>query len=193
MPSGRKFVLLALVDSVDEHGICSPSVATLGRMTSLCVRAVQRHLGHLVATGLVQREVRSGRGVTYRLDIRKTCTPAESTAAQALHVDPASVSSLPTNSSSDDRSITHAVWRAYAAEYVARYGVEPVLDNRNIDRCRQLVELMGVDEALQVAVFYVRSNRNWYVLKGHPFRLLVQDAENLRSEAEQKLRQLEKS
>jgi uncharacterized protein YdaU (DUF1376 family) len=74
-----------------------------------------------------------------------------------------------------------AVWDAYATEYANRYGVAPVRNAKSNALCKQLVARLGAD-APQVAAFFVRHSKQFYVLKGHQLTALIGDAETLRTE-----------
>lgn len=76
---------------------------------------------------------------------------------------------------------THAVWQAYAAAYLARYGVEPVRNAAVNGQLAQVVARLGA-EAEFVAEFYLGHKNRYYVEKMHPVGLLLSDAEKLRTE-----------
>lgn len=78
--------------------------------------------------------------------------------------------------------VTGAVWEAYSAAYVMRYGTEPVRNAKVNAQLSQLVQRLGADEAPQVAVFYLTHNRASYVRSNHAVGFLLADAEGLRTE-----------
>lgn len=73
-------------------------------------------------------------------------------------------------------------WVAYTEAYRTRYGAEPVRNATVNGQMAQFVKRLGVSEAPEVARFYVGLSTAWYVTKGHPVGLLVNDAEKLRTE-----------
>lgn len=77
---------------------------------------------------------------------------------------------------------TSQIWEAYRSAYFDRYRVDPVRNATVNGQMAQLISRLGLDEAPEVAEFYVRSNNNFYASKGHPVGLLLADAEKLRME-----------
>ncbi len=75
-----------------------------------------------------------------------------------------------------------ATWHAYATAYRARYGVEPVRNQKTNALLCQLVDRLGVTDAPTVAEFYLSHNSPLYVRGRHPPNLLVRDAEGLRTQ-----------
>lgn len=72
-------------------------------------------------------------------------------------------------------------WDAYSAEYLDRYGTEPVRNASVNALLVQVVAKLGA-EAPAVAAFYVRHQRRDYVQAQHPVNLLSRDAEGLRTQ-----------
>ena len=64
----QKLLLYALASRADSGGRCWPSVDRLCRDTGLSRRAVQMHLGLLIARGVIARSAHAGRRSEYRLD-----------------------------------------------------------------------------------------------------------------------------
>lgn len=77
---------------------------------------------------------------------------------------------------------TADVWEAYSSAYAARYGVEPLRNAKVNALLSQFLNKLPVDEAPAVAAFYVGSNNQFYVAKGHSVAMLLADAEKLRTE-----------
>jgi hypothetical protein len=73
-------------------------------------------------------------------------------------------------------------WEAYAQAYRVRYGVPPVRNASVNAMLNRLVDKLGMEEAPLVAAFYLTHPGRFYVEKGHPVNLLLQDAEKLRTE-----------
>lgn len=77
---------------------------------------------------------------------------------------------------------TAETWVAYRSAYVGRYGVEPVRNATVNGQLAQIVARLGVEEAPQVASFYVGHGDAFYTRSGHSVGLLLKDAEKLRME-----------
>jgi hypothetical protein len=78
MPSGRKFVAIALANYADENGACFPSVQTLSRWTSQGEKTVRDHLIALEESGFLTRErVRREDGTlgVYRFVLQRQFSP----------------------------------------------------------------------------------------------------------------------
>lgn len=81
--STLRFVLIALADNANDDGECWPSVATIGRKTGLCERAVRTALRQLEADGWLQTANGGGRNGVNRYTVNPaphapgtTCPPA---------------------------------------------------------------------------------------------------------------------
>lgn len=57
-PAAKKFVLVALADNADQHGICFPSYGHIQKKTCLGRRAVINFVNDLVEEGFVQKAAR---------------------------------------------------------------------------------------------------------------------------------------
>ena len=79
-------------------------------------------------------------------------------------------------------SPTGAVWLAYSAAYLARYGVEPVRNASVNGHLSLFVKRIPQHEAPLVAAWYLQSRHGLYVSAKHPTNLLLRDAEKLRTE-----------
>lgn len=77
---------------------------------------------------------------------------------------------------------TRETWAAYASAYQQRYGVEPMRNAKVNGMVARFCERIPLEEAPQVAAFFVRSNRGLYVSAKHAVDLLLRDAEALRTE-----------
>lgn len=89
------------------------------------------------------------------------------------------VTDVPT--SPPEKSLGSKIFEAYADAYRERYGVEPARNARVNSQCNQLGQRLG-EEAIPIAVFFVRHNGRFYVQKSHPIGALLADAESLRTE-----------
>jgi hypothetical protein len=93
MPSGRKFVAIALANYADENGSCFPSVEKLAQWTSQGEKTVRRHLDDLETEGFLTRErVRREDGTlgVYRFVLQRSFSPeAKLASGQIFHQPPA--------------------------------------------------------------------------------------------------------
>lgn len=74
------------------------------------------------------------------------------------------------------------IWDAYSEAYARRYRVVPTRNATVNAQLARFATLVPVDEAPDIAAFYVASNERFYVQKKHPTGLLMQDAGKLRTE-----------
>lgn len=79
-------------------------------------------------------------------------------------------------------SPTAGIWSAYSHAYQDRYGVMPVRNAKVNGQLSQLLKRLGIEEAPQVAAFFVGHNNNFYVRKMHAVDCLLADAEKIRTE-----------
>ncbi len=79
-------------------------------------------------------------------------------------------------------SETGPVWAAYANAYWEKYKVPPVRNAMVNGQLSQLVKRLGVQDAEQVATFYLTHRARFYIEKLHPVGLLLADCEKLRTE-----------
>lgn len=77
---------------------------------------------------------------------------------------------------------TRPTWEAYATAFAAKYGHEPVRNARVNSCIKSLVKRLGERDAPQVAAFYLKHRKGFYVEKRHDVGLLLQDAEALYSQ-----------
>ncbi|WP_081072528.1 helix-turn-helix domain-containing protein [Burkholderia stagnalis] len=87
LPTGAKFVLVAVCDTANDEGVCWPSVETIRRKCSMGERTVQRHLDDLESAGIITRSFRKGRSTTYQVHEAKFpfSTPAKLAPPQERH------------------------------------------------------------------------------------------------------------
>lgn len=71
------------------------------------------------------------------------------------------------------------VWAAYEQAMLARHGIQPKRNKTTNNQAKQLVERLGVDDAIAVVQFYVAHNNAYYVRNVHPFGICLKDAEAL--------------
>ena len=81
-----------------------------------------------------------------------------------------------------DEPKTQAVWRAYGSAYHRRYGEPPIRNAMVNGQMAQFCKRVPATEAPEISAFYVASNNQFYVSKGHAVGLLLADAEKLRTE-----------
>lgn len=79
------------------------------------------------------------------------------------------------------KTLGSRIFEAYAEEYRRRWGKDPVRNAKVNRNCADLGKRLG-EEALDVARFYVRHNKAFYVQSCHPLGLLLQDAEGLHTQ-----------
>lgn len=77
---------------------------------------------------------------------------------------------------------TAATWAAYSSAYQRRYNALPVRNQTVNGQLAQFVGRIGVDEAPEVAAFYLTHNQQYYVSAGHAVGAMLKDAEKLRTE-----------
>ncbi|MDL4862955.1 helix-turn-helix domain-containing protein [Halomonas elongata] len=79
----------------------------------------------------------------------------------------------------DPAAKTFKPWANYAVAYRQRYGVYPIWNQRTAGQLGQLVDRVGANYAPGVAAYYLRMNNQFYVAKGHPVGLMLQDCETI--------------
>lgn len=79
-------------------------------------------------------------------------------------------------------TIGSQVWESYRGAYVERYTHEPKRNSQVNAVCKQLVDRLGVDDAIKVVRFYLTHNGRWYVQNAHMLRYCLKDAEALHTQ-----------
>ncbi|WP_414501519.1 hypothetical protein [Zymobacter sp. IVIA_12111.31 C1] len=79
----------------------------------------------------------------------------------------------------DQSAKTFRAWANYAMAYRHRYDAWPIWNARTAGQLSQLVDRVGHDLAPAVAAWYLRTNNQFYVTKGHPVSLMLTDCETL--------------
>ena len=74
------------------------------------------------------------------------------------------------------------VWKSYCAGYRDRYGLDPPRNAKANALCKQLIERLGIDDAIAVAGWYPSHPGRWHVEKGHALGILVAECETLRTQ-----------
>ena len=77
---------------------------------------------------------------------------------------------------------TIAVWVAYSTAYKIRYGVDPIRNAMVNGQLSKFIDRVGEEEAPAIAAYYVRHDAAFYITKGHPVGLMLNDSEKLRME-----------
>lgn len=90
--------------------------------------------------------------------------------------------SLSIEKETDLQAACRETWKAYADEFVARYGTDPVRNATVNAQVKQFVQRLGRSESPPVAAFFVRHPQAFYVKAKHQFGLALKDAEGLRTE-----------
>lgn len=105
LPTGRKFVLVALANYVDQDNRCWPSQSRLAADTGMDERTVRRHLKTLEEAGILQREHRSKSDGTRNSDIitinLASCPLVDEPTGQFVQNQPDTVSGKPSLEPSD--------------------------------------------------------------------------------------------
>jgi hypothetical protein len=83
--------------------------------------------------------------------------------------------------SSADASHTAETWAAYSNAYFDTHGTEPLRDATNNSIMKRFVKRLGA-EAPHVAAHYLLSNRRRHVAAKHSVKMLLTDADTLRTE-----------
>lgn len=79
----------------------------------------------------------------------------------------------------DPSAKTFKPWANYAVTYRQRYGEWPIWNSRTAGQLSQLVDRVGAELAPGVAAHFLRCNNQFFVQKGHPVGLMLQDCETL--------------
>jgi hypothetical protein len=75
----------------------------------------------------------------------------------------------------DDKTDGSKVWDAYSASMQRHWGMTPPRSAKTSALAKQLVDLVGVDQATRIATYYPSRRDRYYVAKGHPFGIVVSD------------------
>jgi hypothetical protein len=87
------------------------------------------------------------------------------------------------NEASPERNApSRETWSAYSAAYLQRYGVEPTRNATVNGQLAQFVGRVPQEEAPEIAAFFVRHNKSFYISSRHAVGALLKDAEGLRTE-----------
>jgi hypothetical protein len=97
LPTGQKFVLVALCDSANDQGECYPSVTALMAKCSMSDRGVQKALAELEDRKCLRREFRRGRSTVYWVT-PEHCSPRTAFTPNVVHHTPERGSPPPPNS-----------------------------------------------------------------------------------------------
>lgn len=75
-----------------------------------------------------------------------------------------------------------ATWEAYAKAYEKRYNAQPLRNAQINGIIARFVKSVPMDEAPLIARFYININSQFYVQKMHPVKLLLNDADSIRTQ-----------
>ena len=195
MSPAQKAVLISLADNANDEGVCWPSVARIAERTCLSERAVQAAIKALAAAGALKIEARQGRSTMF------TITPAAYAPPQEMHPTPADAAPrtvrepkpeptgnlLPAGSGQPDeesarQEACRAIWSAYAAAYLQRYGTAPVRNSKVNGQVRDLLKRLGAEEAPAVAAYFVGINDAYLIRNCHELGSLLARAEAYRTQ-----------
>ena len=87
-----------------------------------------------------------------------------------------------TKTKSLSRAASADTWDAYAKAYLTRYGVEPTRNRQVNSLLKQFIERVPLEEAPAIASFYLTHPNAFYLRSSHSVKLLLNDAEKLRTE-----------
>ena len=74
------------------------------------------------------------------------------------------------------------VWEAYSIAYEQRMRVKPIRNAKQNALCAQLVQRLGVENAVKCAVFYLTHPDVFYMRSKYPLSLLLKDCEGIFTE-----------
>ena len=77
---------------------------------------------------------------------------------------------------------TKPTWMAYINAYMNRYGIGPLRNAQVNGQMAKFCRSVPLDEAPDIAAFYVCHNDQWYIKQSHPVGPLLKDAQKLRTE-----------
>jgi len=75
-----------------------------------------------------------------------------------------------------------ATWVAYSAAYKNRYNAEPVRNQQANGIIAKFVKAVGQDDAPLIARYYVNLNNEFYIRKMHDLKMLIGDAQAIRTQ-----------
>lgn len=75
-----------------------------------------------------------------------------------------------------------ATWNAYSAAYKNRYNAEPVRNQQANGIIAKFVKAVGQDDAPLIARYYVNLNNEFYIRKMHDLKMLIGDAQAIRTQ-----------
>jgi hypothetical protein len=67
------------------------------------------------------------------------------------------------------------VWEAYSEAMQKGWNFTPPRSAKTAAQAKQLVELVGLENAMKIAAYYPTRRKDFYVKTGHPFGLLLED------------------
>lgn len=93
-----------------------------------------------------------------------------------------SISSKPQAVRAQGPTLGSQVWESYRIAYQKRYGIEPVRNRTTNSQAKALAERLGVENACEVARFYLSHNDSFFVRDQHPIGLCLTKAESLHTQ-----------
>jgi len=91
-------------------------------------------------------------------------------------------SQITTKSKTKSVPDSRATREVYNEFYKKRYGVEALINARTNSQLSQFVKAVGVEDAPEIARFYLHHNDAFYLKSTHSVGLMLRDAEKLRTE-----------
>ena len=80
------------------------------------------------------------------------------------------------------RAASADTWDAYSRAYLHRYSVEPTRNQKVNSQLAQFCKRVPLEEAPDIASFYLSHNNAYYIRTSHSTDALLKDAEKLRTE-----------
>ena len=112
-------------------------------------------------------------------DKQRRKSPLKGRDAAKLRPEPTDSSALVSCSSEakpqPSASVGSQVWQAYSQAMQQKWNYAPPRNAKVSSQAKQLVELVGADNALALARYFPTRADRWYVEKGHAFGILLTD------------------
>lgn len=173
-PNARLLYYLLMDEACKRHGSGKLSVRSMHRHTNLKAPRIKETVSHFQHIGLIEGNFFS---VSKLRPTNVTNVTNERNACDDLTEITARVKKKP-----KDKSQSSLVWEAYADAYQARYQERPASNAKGYGICKHFIARLPIEEAPEVARFYVSHNDAFYVKQLHPLSLMLRDAEKLRTE-----------
>lgn len=142
----------------------------------------EKSLLHAQLQVLLQEDVTGSKGQLKGQGREGTWKATGSSLCSEPSADKTSSAAVRRRANGDAEGRTVETWQAYAGAYQQRYGVPPTRNRAVNGQLAKYLERVPLEEAPDIAAFYVQSKRGLYASAKHPVNLLLRDAEALRTE-----------